>query len=47
MMTPSQLKEYEFKTAGRNAYKADDVDDFFAEVPGEIIHKIADPFDFI
>ncbi len=32
MMTPSQLKEYEFKTAGRNAYKADDVDDFFAEV---------------
>jgi ribonuclease Y len=31
-MTPSQLKEYEFKTAGRNAYKADDVDDFFAEV---------------
>ncbi len=32
MMTPSQLKEYEFKTAGRNAYKADDVDEFFAEV---------------
>ncbi len=32
MMTPSQLKEYEFKTAGRNAYRADDVDDFFAEV---------------
>ncbi len=32
MMTPSQLKEYEFKTAGRNAYKADEVDDFFAEV---------------
>ena len=32
MMTPSQLKEYEFKTAGRNAYKAEDVDDFFAEV---------------
>jgi cell division initiation protein len=31
-MTPSQLKEYEFKTAGRNAYKADEVDDFFAEV---------------
>ena len=26
------IKEYEFKTAGRNAYKADDVDDFFAEV---------------
>ncbi len=32
MMTPSQLKEYEFKTAGRNAYKMDDVDNFFAEV---------------
>ncbi len=32
MMTPAQLKQYEFKTAGRNAYKADDVDSFFAEV---------------
>ncbi len=32
MMTPAQLKSYEFKTAGRNAYKADDVDSFFAEV---------------
>ena len=32
MMTPVQLKSYEFKTAGRNAYKADDVDEFLAEV---------------
>ena len=32
MMTPAQLKNYEFKTAGRNAYKADDVDEFLAEV---------------
>ncbi len=32
MMTPAQLKNYEFKTAGRNAYKADDVDTFLAEV---------------
>ncbi len=32
MMTPSELKQYEFKTAGRNAYKADDVDSFFGEV---------------
>ncbi len=32
MMTPAQLKGYEFKTAGRNAYKADDVDTFLAEV---------------
>lgn len=32
MMTPAQLKSYEFKTAGRNAYKADDVDEFLAEV---------------
>ncbi len=32
MMTPSQLKEHEFKPVGRNAYKMEDVDDFFAEV---------------
>lgn len=32
MMTPSQLREYEFKSAGRNAYKAEEVDAFFAEV---------------
>lgn len=32
MMTPAQLQKYEFKMAGRNAYKADDVDSFFAEV---------------
>ncbi len=32
MMTPAQLKNYDFKSAGRNAYKADDVDMFLAEV---------------
>ena len=32
MMTPSELREYEFKGAGRNAYKSDDVDLFFGEV---------------
>ena len=32
MMTPSQLRQYEFKSAGRNAYKAEEVDSFFAEV---------------
>ncbi len=32
MMTPSELREYEFKGAGRNAYKSDDVDEFFAKV---------------
>ena len=32
MMTPSELREYEFKGAGRNAYKADDVDAFFGGV---------------
>lgn len=32
MMTPAQLKAYEFKAAGRNAYKAEDVDAFFGEV---------------
>ena len=32
MMTPAQLKAYEFKTAGRNAYRSDDVDTFFGEV---------------
>lgn len=32
MMTPAELREYEFKGAGRNAYKSDDVDNFFGEV---------------
>lgn len=32
MMTPSQVREYEFKQSGRNAYKADDVDAFIAEL---------------
>lgn len=32
MLKPSEVKSYEFKPAGRNAYKADDVDMFFAEV---------------
>ena len=31
-MTPAELREYEFKGAGRNAYKSDDVDNFFGEV---------------
>ncbi|MGN0527066.1 MAG: DivIVA domain-containing protein [Acutalibacteraceae bacterium] len=32
MMNPSELRAYEFKTAGRNAYKSEDVDSFFGEV---------------
>lgn len=32
MMTPSELRDHEFKGAGRNAYKADDVDAFFGDV---------------
>ncbi len=32
MMTPAQVKAYEFKSAGRNAYKAEDVDAFLGEV---------------
>ncbi len=32
MMTPLELRQYEFKSAGRNAYKADDVDAFFGGV---------------
>ena len=32
MLTPAQFKAYEFKSAGRNAYKAEDVDAFFGEV---------------
>ncbi|MBO5066237.1 MAG: DivIVA domain-containing protein [Clostridia bacterium] len=32
MLTPAQLQQYEFKSAGRNAYRADDVDSFFGEV---------------
>lgn len=32
MMKPAELKSYEFKSAGRNAYKAEDVDAFFGEV---------------
>lgn len=32
MMTPSELREYEFKSAGRNAYKTEDVDNFLGEV---------------
>ena len=32
MMTPTQLREHEFKASGRNAYKADDVDAFIAEL---------------
>ena len=32
MMTPSDIRQYEFKAAGRNAYKAEEVDAFLAEV---------------
>ena len=32
MLTPAQLREYEFKGAGRNAYKADEVDEYLATV---------------
>ncbi len=32
MITPAQLKAYEFKQSGRNAYKADDVDEFIAQI---------------
>ncbi len=32
MITPAQLKAYEFKQSGRNAYKADDVDEFLAQI---------------
>ncbi len=32
MLNPIEIKNYEFKSAGRNAYKADDVDTFLAEV---------------
>ncbi len=51
MLKPSEVKNYEFKPAGRNAYKADDVDTFFAEVAisyekmfrenGELIKRIS------
>jgi len=35
MMTPSEVKEYEFKSSGRNAYNADDVDEFLAIVAAD------------
>lgn len=51
MMTPTQLKEHEFKASGRNAYKADDVDAFIAELSvdyekmfrenGELIKRVS------
>lgn len=51
MMTPTQLREHEFKTSGRNAYKADDVDAFIAELSvdyekmfrenGELIKRVS------
>lgn len=51
MMTPSELREHEFKGAGRNAYKADDVDAFFGDVAvayekmyrenGELIKRVS------
>lgn len=51
MMTPTQLREHEFKASGRNAYKADDVDAFIAELSvdyekmfrenGELIKRVS------
>ena len=35
MMTPSEVREYEFKSSGRNAYNADDVDEFLAAVAAD------------
>lgn len=32
MLTPAQIKDYEFKSSGRNAYKSEDVDEFIAEI---------------
>lgn len=32
MITPSELRQYEFKPAGRNAYKSDDVDLLFGQI---------------
>lgn len=32
MLTPKQIKNHEFQLAGRNAYRASDVDDFMAEL---------------
>ena len=32
MLTPKQIKSHEFQLAGRNAYRASDVDDFIAEI---------------
>ena len=32
MLTPKQIKNHEFQLAGRNAYRASDVDDFIAEI---------------
>ncbi len=32
MLTPKQIKNHEFQLAGRNAYRATDVDDFMAEI---------------
>lgn len=32
MLKPSEIRNYEFKPAGRNTYKAEEVDAFFAEV---------------
>ena len=50
MLTPKQVKEFSFKPAGRNAYKADEVDAFFDEVSesyeqmfrenGELVKKL-------
>lgn len=51
MLTPNQLKNYDFQSVGRNAYKSTDVDAFMAEVyesyeqmfreNGEIVKKMS------
>ena len=51
MLTPEVVKAKEFQASGRGAYRADDVDSFFAEVSasyeqmfkenGELIKKIS------
>ena len=32
MLTPKELKKYEFQVVGRNAYKASEVDEFMETV---------------
>lgn len=51
MLTPKQLKSYDFQSVGRNAYKSTDVDEFMSEVyesyeqmfreNGELVKKLS------